>query len=139
MDKTLATITSLAHSQPQPQEPPRDPRERSPERPPQPTRHALFSVGQVVSHQLFGYRGVVVDVDPVFRVTRSDRQYRDFHPSRKDRPWYHILVHDSDRRTYVAEEHLTLDPSGQPVDHPQIPNLFRSFADGVYQVRGLWN
>ncbi|MEZ5361118.1 MAG: heat shock protein HspQ [Bryobacterales bacterium] len=27
---------------------------------------AAFSIGQLIEHRLFGYRGVIYDVDPVF-------------------------------------------------------------------------
>ena len=30
-------------------------------------QQAKFSVGQVIHHTKFGYRGVIVDVDPEFR------------------------------------------------------------------------
>ena len=49
---------------------------------------ANFSVGQLIQHRLFEYRGVVVDVDPHF--LGSEDWYRQMAHSRppKDRPWY---------------------------------------------------
>ena len=75
------------------------------------TRHASLSVGQVVQHKLFGYRGVIVDVDPTFE--SSDEWYEVVALSRppKDRPWYHVLVHNATHRTYVAERNLEPDAS----------------------------
>ena len=77
-----------------------------------------FSVGQLVHHRLFDYRGVIVDVDAVFQ--GSEEWYQRMAKSRppKDRPWYHVLVHDSDHRTYVAERNLAPDQTGQPITHP---------------------
>ena len=45
---------------------------------------ALFSVGEVVQHRLFHYRGVVVDVDPSFQL--SDDWYEQMARSRPPRP-----------------------------------------------------
>ncbi len=57
--------------------------------------HVKFSVGQIVRHKLFDYRGVVVDVDPTFQSTEDwYQQMAKSHPP-KDRPWYHVLVHDA--------------------------------------------
>lgn len=95
---------------------------------------ALFSVGELVLHQRFGYRGVVVDVDPVFGL--SEAWYEEVARSRppKDRPWYHVLVDDSDTVTYVAERHLGHDPSGQPVRHPLLDTFFGEMEDGRYRT-----
>ncbi len=95
-------------------------------------RQAQFHVGQVVHHKKFGYRGVIVDVDPVFQGT--EEWYRVMARSRppKDRPWYHVLVHDATHRTYVAERHLEPDASGEQVNHPELGQFFAAFRDGQY-------
>jgi hemimethylated DNA binding protein len=56
---------------------------------------ARFQVGQPIHHKRFDYRGVIVDVDPVF--CGSEEWYQLMATSRppKDRPWYHVLVHDA--------------------------------------------
>jgi len=93
----------------------------------------MFHVGQVVHHLRFGYRGVIVDVDPDFQL--SDEWYQEVARSRppKDRPWYHVLVHEADQLTYVAERHLGPDPSGDPIRHPLLAHYFSSFEGGEYQ------
>jgi heat shock protein HspQ len=100
---------------------------------------ARFHPGQVIRHLRFGYRGVVVDVDPGFQGT--EEWYRQVARSRppKDRPWYHVLVHDSGHRTYVAERHLDVDDSGEPVNHPQMAEFFSEYRDGQYQRHGAVN
>jgi heat shock protein HspQ len=96
---------------------------------------ARFTVGQLVRHQRFGYRGVVADVDPVFGL--SEAWYEEMARSRppKDRPWYHVLVDDSDQVTYVAERHLDRDPSGAPVRHPLLDTFFAELDEGRYRTR----
>ena len=98
---------------------------------------AQFSVGQVIHHKLFDYRGVIVDVDPVY--SGSDDWYERVAKSRppKDRPWYHVLVDDGENNTYVSEQNLEADWSMEAIDHPLIPELFAGFVDGRY-VMNWW-
>ena len=100
---------------------------------------AAFPVGAVVHHRLFDYRGVVVDVDPVFSL--SDEWYEQVARSRppKDRPWYHVLVHGATHATYVAERHLEPDASGAPVLHPLLDHYFSGMRDGRYIREGQSN
>lgn len=96
---------------------------------------ARFRIGQPIHHLKFGYRGVVVDVDPHFSGT--DAWYEQVARSRppKDKPWYHVLVHDAPTMTYVAERHLEPDLSGEPVSNPGLAEHFDRFADGLYVRR----
>ncbi|HPE80478.1 MAG: heat shock protein HspQ [Chromatiaceae bacterium] len=94
-----------------------------------------FFVGQIVHHNRFDYRGVIVDVDASFQGTESwyDQVARSRPP--KDQPWYRILVDGIDQETYVAERHLEPAPDTTPVSHPELLKMFNGFADGVYQHR----
>jgi len=94
--------------------------------------NAKFSVGQLVHHRLFGYRGVVVDVDPVFQ--GSDEWYEQVARSRppKDQPWYRVLVDEAAHETYVAERNLEPDEIHEPVRHPGIESYFSGFRNGEY-------
>ncbi len=102
-------------------------------------RRARFSVGQLVHHRLFDYRGVVVDADPRFEGT--DEWYEQVARSRppKDQPWYHVLPHDSQHATYVAERNLEPDDSDEPIRHPMIDEFFEDFRDGHYVANGKVN
>lgn len=95
-------------------------------------QHARFDVGELVRHRLFGYRGVVIDVDP--RFSSTEEWYEQVARSRppKDRPWYHVLVHDAEHTTYVAERNLDADASGAPVNHPGVAVYFEELRDGRY-------
>lgn len=96
---------------------------------------ARFGVGELVEHRLFGYRGVVFDVDPVF--AGSDDWYEQVARSRppRDAPWYHVLPHGASHTTYVAERNLEWDESRAPVSHPLIAELFDGFEAGRYFTR----
>ncbi len=96
---------------------------------------ARFRLGQIVHHRKFGYRGVIIDVDPVFLGTEEWYELVARSRPPKDRPWYHVLPHQARHRTYVAERHLEPDPEGGQVDHPELGRFFKSFADGRYLPR----
>ncbi len=93
---------------------------------------AKFSVGQLIHHKLFDYRGVIVDVDPHFLGT--DRWYSNTAKSRppKDRPWYHVLVDGFEQKTYVAERNLEPDTEGGPVKHADVGRHFKSLDEEGY-------
>ncbi len=96
---------------------------------------AKFSIGQLVEHKMFGYRGVIYDVDPVF--AGSEQWYKQMARSRppKNQPWYKVLVDGGGHETYVAERNLQADPSGKAIRHPAVSVVFDEFANGVYRSR----
>jgi heat shock protein HspQ len=98
-------------------------------------KQAKFHIGQLVHHLRFDYRGVIVDVDPIFR--GDDEWYDQVALSRppKDQPWYHVLVDNAEHMTYVAERHLEPDPSGGPIHHPDLERYLGPFAEGSYRSR----
>jgi heat shock protein HspQ len=99
---------------------------------------ARFSIGDVVRHRLFAFRGVVFDIDPVF--ANSEEWYQsipeDIRPPR-DQPFYHLLAENEDSSyvAYVSQGNLVADAEGGPVDHPTVRQLFESFKDGRYRMR----
>lgn len=95
---------------------------------------AVFCVGQLVTHSLFKYRGVVIDVDPTFML--SDDWYELMAKSRppKDKPWYRVLVHSEAHETYVAERNLQPCDDRAPINHPGIDNYFTGFENGKYII-----
>ena len=91
-----------------------------------------FSVGELVHHRLFDYRGVIVDVDQNFQAT--DEWYEAVAKSRppKNKPWYHVLVHESKHSTYVAEQNLETCGKLEPISHPMVAHFFSKFERGRY-------
>ena len=103
------------------------------------TINAKFSVGQLVHHQIFDYRGVIVDVDPRFMGSQDwYRQMARTKPPR-DRPWYHVLVDEFEHRTYVAERNLEADPTHAPIRHPDVAAHFTGLKEGRYVLRRRQN
>jgi len=102
-------------------------------------KDATFSIGQLVWHRLFHYRGVVFDVDPVF--LGSEEWYEQMARSRppKEEPWYHVLVHNAVHQTYVAERNLDQDDSGERIQNPAIEALFSGYDGARYTSRARSN
>jgi heat shock protein HspQ len=98
-------------------------------------RTAKFGLGQVVRHRIFPFRGVIFDVDPEF--SNSEEWYEaipeDMRP-RKDQPFYHLLAENAEAYyvAYVSEQNLVSDDSGEPVEHPQVAEIFAELRDGAY-------
>ena len=93
---------------------------------------ARFSVGEVIHHRLFDYRGVIVDVDRNFQST--EEWYEQVAKSRppKNKPWYHVLVNGSIHSTYVAEQNLEHDASEEPIVNSMLEQYFSKFENGKY-------
>lgn len=101
-------------------------------------RAAKFSIGQVVRHRFFPFRGVIFDVDHEFNNTEEwwlsiPEQIR----PRKDQPFYHLLAENDDSSyvAYVSEQNLLVDNSGQPVEHPKVDEFFLSDNEHNYKLR----
>jgi heat shock protein HspQ len=98
---------------------------------------AKFNIGQVVRHRKHPFRGVVFDIDAEF--SNTDEWYNAIPPEArpsKEQPFYHLLA-ENDQTYYVAyvsEQNLVPDYSGEPVTHPDVPDLFGEFRDGHYPL-----
>jgi heat shock protein HspQ len=101
------------------------------------TRTAKFSIGNVVRHRLYPFRGVVVDVDPEF--SNSEEWWLSIPEAvrpPKDQPYYHLLAENEHTtyEAYVSEQNLLRDESGLPCRHPLLDAYFES-RDGRYVPR----
>ena len=92
------------------------------------TSKAKFSIGDIVKHRHFDFRGVIYDVD--FKFNNSEEWYqsipKDVRP-RKDQPFYHLLAENEDitYEAYVSEQNLITDHSSEPIKHPLIKEMFK--------------
>ena len=99
-------------------------------------KKAKFSIGEVVRHRLFEFRGIIYDVD--FEFNNSEEWYqsipKDVRP-RKDQPFYHILAENDEitYEAYVSEQNLVLDDRNEPVSHPLVNEISHGQGkDGLY-------
>jgi heat shock protein HspQ len=98
-------------------------------------RAAKYSIGDVVKHRKYPFRGVIYDIDPVFANTEEwwlsiPEEVR---PS-KDQPFYHLYAENSETEymAYVSEQNLEPDESGAPLRNPQIDEVFARSDTGRY-------
>ncbi|WP_068076403.1 heat shock protein HspQ [Novosphingobium lentum] len=103
-----------------------------------PVAEARFTIGDVVRHRLFDFRGVVFDVDPVF--ANSEEWYDSIPESarpNREQPFYHLFAENGESSyvAYVSQQNLTRDAEAGPIDHPSVDELFDSFLDGRYLLR----
>lgn len=90
-------------------------------------RNAKFTIGEVVRHKVFPFRGVIFDVDAEF--ANSEEWWNsipaEIRPS-KDQPFYHLLAEndDSEYVAYVSEQNLEHDESDAPLRNPQVYQIF---------------
>jgi len=98
---------------------------------------AKFSIGEIVHHKLFNYRGVIFNVDDSMQL--SNEWYDQVAKSRppKDKPWYHVMVDNQPHTTYVAEQNLESEKNHSPIMNPLIDEYFVEIKDGHYLLKPI--
>ena len=92
-----------------------------------------FSIGDIVKHKHFEFRGVIYDVD--FEFNNSEEWYQSIPKNvrpRKDQPFYHLLAENDEitYEAYVSEQNLDIDTSGEPMGHPDLAAMFGDYDGG---------
>jgi heat shock protein HspQ len=101
-------------------------------------RNAKYSIGQVVRHRVYPFRGVVFDIDPLF--SNTEEWYESIPAEvrpHKDQPYYHLFAENAETEyvAYVSEQNLLPDDSGEPIRHPQVAEIFVRDDEGSYRPR----
>ena len=96
---------------------------------------AKFSIGDIVKHKHFDFRGVIYDVD--FEFNNSEEWYQSIPKNvrpRKNQPFYHLLAENNEitYEAYVSEQNLECDKSGEPIKHPLINEIFSGRKGSAY-------
>ena len=104
---------------------------------------AKFTIGSQVRHRIYGFRGVVFDVDPEFNNTEEWYQSipAEVRP-RKDQPYYHLFAESTEQSPYIAyvsEQNLVQDDDDEPICHPEMVDYFDGLEEGRYVPRILLN
>ena len=102
---------------------------------------AKFSIGDVVKHKHFDFRGVIYDVD--FEFSNSEEWYKSIPKNvrpRKDQPFYHLLAENNEitYEAYVSEQNLVSDDSDEPIKHPLIEEIFTGKKGSGYFRQFNW-
>ena len=104
---------------------------------------AKFHIGMPVRHRIYGFRGVVFDVDPEF--DNSEEWYESIPAEvrpKKDQPFYHLFAETPENAPYIAyvsEQNLEADQDPDPIRHPDMDDYFDGFDDGSFVVRSKMN
>ncbi|SIQ99626.1 heat shock protein HspQ [Rhizobium sp. RU35A] len=103
-------------------------------------RNAKFTIGEVVRHRVFPFRGVVFDVDPEF--ANTEEWWNSIPPEirpHKDQPFYHLLAENEETAyvAYVSEQNLVHDDSNEPLKNPQIAQIFEQAPTGQLKPKAI--
>ncbi len=90
-----------------------------------------YRPGNIVKHAKYGYRGIIVGMDQECKAT-DDWYYGNQTQPARDQPWFHLLVHDTEQVTYVAENNLEIDGSRKEIVHPLLTYFFTRLGNGRY-------
>jgi len=95
-------------------------------------RTAKFGLGQIVRHNTEAFRGVVVDVDPVFAGPASETD-----PDHRDQPFYRVLAmgEDAGFLVYAAENVLEHDPDVAALTRDEEARWFTLDGEGHHAPR----
>ena len=92
-------------------------------------RNAKYTVGQIVKHRIYPFRGVIFDIDPVFNNTEEWWQAipAEIRP-RKDQPFYHLFAENSETEyvAYVSEQNSASRHLGHAASSPGCRRGFRA-------------
>lgn len=101
---------------------------------------AKFTIGQVVRHRMFDFRGLIFDVDPEFDNTEEwwlaiPEEIR----PHKDQPFYHLFAENAETEyiAYVSEQNLVPDHSPEPLRNPMIEEMFTRDSSGIYRAKPI--
>ena len=96
---------------------------------------AKFSIGDIVKHKHFEFRGVIYDVD--FEFNNSEEWYQSIPKNvrpKKEQPFYHLLAENDEitYEAYVSEQNLCIDDSEEQIKHPLIEEIFSGKKGSSY-------
>ena len=101
-------------------------------------KYPLFNIGDIVKHRIYPFRGVIVDVDPVFSNTEEWYQSipAEIRPSR-NQPYYHLMAENTETfyTAYVSQQNLVDDGENGPLEHPDLDEIFSGMEKGKYHLR----
>ncbi|PAJ74322.1 DNA-binding protein [Pseudoalteromonas sp. NBT06-2] len=94
-----------------------------------------FYIGQIINHIRFNYRGVIVEIDPIF--SNSNQWYEQMAVTQppKNKPWYNVLVDQSSDITYVAQRNLISSENMSQIEHPLLGRYFNKYDGKRYFIK----
>ncbi|MFU9137680.1 heat shock protein HspQ [Erwinia tasmaniensis] len=97
-----------------------------------------FGLGQQVRHQLHGFLGVIVDVDPEYSLEDQALDDTTTSGSLRRAPWYHVVMENAEGETvhtYLAEAQLSWELPGEHPEQPSMDELAASIRQQLQAPR----
>ncbi|WMY97010.1 MAG: heat shock protein HspQ [Arsenophonus sp.] len=88
--------------------------------------NSKFSIGQKIKHQLLGYPGVIVDIDPEYCLNKFKNKNIKYHTTLLAAPWYHVIMEDNNGEhihTYLAEAQITYENYDEKQENSSLDEL----------------
>ncbi len=88
-----------------------------------------FNIGQQVRHKLFGFLGVIVDIDYKYNYTELNLDEKLINKTFKKSPWYHVIMEDDHGypiHTYLAEAQLSWENKIEHFEQSSLDKLSNS-------------
>ncbi len=73
-------------------------------------KFSKFNIGQQVRHKLFGFLGVIIDIDYEYSLLESNIKKLSINKAFKKTPWYHVIMEDDNGypvHIYLSESQLS--------------------------------
>ncbi len=88
-----------------------------------------FNIGQKVRHKLFGFLGVIIDIDYEYSITESNLEELSINNTFKKLPWYHVIMEDDNGypiHIYLSEAQLSWVNKIKYLEKTSLDNLSNS-------------
>lgn len=92
----------------------------------------LYQRGSLVKHKQENFIGVVTDYDMYF-INDEELYNKNSTKPPKDKPWYYVLVNNTNAISYVPEEHLEKQEEFMDINHPLIDFFFDGTENDRYK------
>lgn len=87
-----------------------------------------FRRGHMVRHKKEGFRALITDYDMYF-INDEELYNKSANRPAKDKPWFYLLIDETNSISYVAQENLELDEDQETIEHPLVDFFFDGFSD----------
>ncbi len=88
-----------------------------------------FNIGQKVRHKLFGFLGVIIDIDYKYSLIESNTEKPLINNTFKKSPWYHVIMEDDNGypiHIYLAEDQLSWENNIKNIEETSLNKLSKS-------------
>jgi ApaG protein len=92
----------------------------------------LYKRGSLIKHKYENFIGVVTDYDMYF-INDEELYNKDPHKPSKDKPWYYVLINNTNAISYVPQDHLEKQEEFVEINHPLVDFFFDGKENDSYK------